>query len=156
MAAAGVNRSTARAALAAGLRTKLVTTEACADAVYASREEHFSEIAYASGKIRVVMVASAASERNIAHLGVSTRRVYFSFDVFTFVAFGDGVTTEAQAEDARDLIEKHIADYLADNQATATWDQILVTGATVTQTLVIGGVTFKYEEIPVRARWALG
>ena len=156
MAANGVNRSTARAALAAGLRTKLVTTATCADAVYASREEHFAEIAYTGGKIRVVMVSSAGSERQIAHLGVSSRRVYFSFDVFTFVAFGDGVTTEAQAEDARDLIEKNIADYLTDNQKATTWDEIVVTGPTVTQTLVVGGVAFKYEEIPVRARWALG
>ncbi len=144
MAANSPNRSTSRTALATLLRTDLVTTHAAADAVYGSRYK-------LEGKT-VVMVADAGSERTDSTLDADTNDNFFDYDVFIFVPFGEDNAdwTETNAEDQRALIEKYIHDVISDNRETANWSYIQYNGKSNAMTMTQGGITYKYEEIPVR------
>ena len=144
MSANSPNRSTSRTALAALLTAKLVTLLAVADVVYASRYK-------LEGKT-VVMVADAGSDRQDATLDADTNDNFFDYDVFIFVPFGEDDVdwTETNAEDRRALLEKYIHDVVSDNRETANWSYIEYNGKSNPMTMVSGGITYKYEEIPIR------
>jgi len=145
MSADSPNRAEARTALATLLETKLVTDLEIADAVYPSRYK-------LEGKT-VVMVADAGSDRQHATLDADTNDNFFDFDVFIFVPFGeDNVAwTETDAENRRALLEKYIHDMVSDNIKTTDWDPLVYNGKSNAMVITSGGITYKYEEIPIRA-----
>jgi hypothetical protein len=118
MSANTCNRETVRDAFAALLNTALVGTGLPVSVVYG----------YPIGKITqtpTVCVASSGTARQRAGIGDSRWNSYFVLEVFTFVADADGSGwTEAQVEDQLDLIDKEIADCVADNRNNANWNDI--------------------------------
>jgi hypothetical protein len=119
MAANTINRETVRDAFAALLNTALVGTGKPVQVVYG----------YPIGKIEqtpTVCVASSGTARQRAGIGDSRWNSYFVLEVFTFVRDSDtaGSWTEAQVEDQLDLIDKYIADCVADNRVNANWNNI--------------------------------
>jgi len=113
------NRETVRDAFAALLNTALVGSGLPVSVVYA----------YPIGKIEqtpTVCVASSGTARQRAGIGDSRWNNYFVLEVFTFVRDADtaGSWTEAQVEDQLDLIDKKIADCVADNRVNANWNNI--------------------------------
>jgi hypothetical protein len=119
MAANTVNRETVRDAFAALLNTALVGAGLPVSVVYA----------YPIGKIDqtpTVCVASSGTARQRAGIGDSRWNSYFVLEVFTFVRDADaaGSWTEAQVEDQLDLIDKEIADCVADNRVNVNWNNI--------------------------------
>ena len=118
MTANTCNRETVRDAFAALLNTALVGTGLPVSVVYG----------YPIGKIAqtpTVCVASSGTARQRAGIGDSRWNSYFVLEVFTFVADADGSSwTEANVEDQLDLIDKKIADCVADNRNNANWNDI--------------------------------
>jgi len=119
MAANTVNRETVRDAFATLLNTALVGTGLPVSIVYN----------YPIGKIEqtpTVYVASSGTSRQRAGIGDSRWNSYFVLDVLTFVRDADAASgwTEANVEDTLDLIDKEIADCVADNRVNANWSDI--------------------------------
>jgi hypothetical protein len=119
MTANTVNRETVRDAFAALLNTALVGTGLPASVVYE----------YPIGKITespTVCVASSGTARQRAGIGDSRWNSYFVLEVFSFVrdADADAGWTEAMVEDTLDLLDKKIADCVADNRVNANWNNI--------------------------------
>jgi len=119
MTANTVNRETVRDAFATLLNTALVGVGLPVQAVYN----------YPLGVITetpVVCVASSGTARQRAGIGDSRWNSYFVLEIFTFVRDADaaGGWTEAQVEDQLDLIDKEIADCVADNRVNANWNNI--------------------------------
>lgn len=116
MAANTTNRETVRDALAALLNTALVGVGLPVSVVYG----------YPIGVIDqtpTVCIASSGTARQRAGIGDTRWNSYFVFDIFSFVRDADAANgwTEAQVEDQLDLIDKEIADCIADNRANANW-----------------------------------
>jgi hypothetical protein len=119
MSANTVNRETVRDAFATLLGTALVGTGLPVSVVYN----------YPIGKIDqtpTVCVASSGTARQRAGIGDARWNSYFVLEVFTFVRDADaaGNWTEAQVEDQLDLIDKKIADCVADNRVNVNWNNI--------------------------------
>ena len=145
MSADSPNRAEARTALATLLETKLVTDLEIADAVYPSRYK-------LEGKT-VVMVADDGSDRQDATLDTDTNDNLFDYVIFIFVPFGEdnAAWTETGAENRRALLEKYIHDVVSDNRETTDWSYLAYNSKSNAMVMVSGGVTYKYEEIPIRA-----
>lgn len=119
MSANTANRETVRDAFAALLNTALVGSGLPVQAVYN----------YPIGKITetpVVCVASSGTARQRAGIGDSRWNSFFVLEVFTFVRDADTAAgwTEQNVEDQLDLIDKSIADVVADNRVSANWNNI--------------------------------
>lgn len=119
MSANTVNRETVRDAFAALLSAGLVGSGLPVQAVYG----------YLIGKIEetpVVVVTSAGTARMRAGIGDARWNSYFVLQVLTFVRDADAANgwTEANVEDTLDLIDKKIADIVADNRNNANWNNI--------------------------------
>lgn len=119
MAANTVNRETVRDAFAALLQTALVGSGLPVSVVYN----------YPIGKITqtpTVVVASSGTARQRAGIGDTRWNSYFVLEVFTFVRDADEASgwTEANVEDQLDLIDKEIADVVADNRVNTNWNNI--------------------------------
>jgi len=119
MAADTTNRETVRDALASLLSSALTGTGKPVQAVYN----------YPIGKIEetpVVYVASSGTARQRAGVGDARWNSYFVFEVATFVRDADAANgwTENEVEDQMDLIDKEIADCIADNRVSANWNNI--------------------------------
>lgn len=123
MSANTVNRETVRDAFATLLGTALVGTGKPVSVVYN----------YPIGKIEqtpTVLVASGGTARQSLGIGDTKKfNSYFVLEVFTFVRDADtaGSWTEAQVEDQLDLIDKYIADCVADNRVNTNWNNISFT-----------------------------
>lgn len=145
MSADSPNRAEARTALATLLETKLVTELEIADAVYPSR--------YKLAGQTVVMVADAGSDRQDATLDEDTNDNLFDYDVFVFVPFAEdnAAWTETDAENRRALLEKYIHDVISDNRNTDDWSYLAYNGKSNPLVMISGGVSYKYEEITIRA-----
>ena len=119
MAANTANRETVRDAFAALLSTALTGTGNPVQVVYN----------YPIGKIEqspTVCVASSGTARLRAGIGDSRWNSYFVLEVFTFIRDADAANgwTEAEVEDQLDLIDKEIADCVADYRVNANWHNI--------------------------------
>lgn len=119
MSANTTNRETVRDAFAALLETSLVGTGLPVQAVYN----------YPIGKIEetpLVYVASSGTARQRAGIGDARWNSYFVFEVATFVRDADAANgwTEQEVEDQMDLIDKAIADCIADHRINANWNNI--------------------------------
>jgi hypothetical protein len=119
MTANTVNRETVRDEFAALLGTALVGVGLPVQAVYN----------YPIGKIDetpVVCVASSGTARLRAGIGDTRWNSFFVLEVFTFVRDADTASgwTEAMVEDQLDLIDKKIADCVADNRVNINWNNI--------------------------------
>lgn len=87
---------------------------------------------YPKGKIEkspVISVASGGTARQRAGIGDARWNNYFVLEVFTFVRDADDANgwTEAEVEDQLDLLDKKIADVVADNRTNANWTNISFT-----------------------------
>jgi len=95
-----------------------------------------------------LLVTSAGSDRKRRGLSDTKYRNPFYFDLMTFVAEADAAAgwTEQEVEDRLDLIDKMIADVIADNRNTANWHS-LDFDDTPTQILpaVVGGNPYQLE-----------
>ncbi len=121
MPADAANRSDARDALYTLFNTALVGTGKPVQAVYG----------YKVGKIEespVVVIASSASKRSASGMNDTRWRNEFIFEVFTFVRDAvedNNAWTEADVEDTLDLIDKEIADVIADNRnSPSNWSYL--------------------------------
>lgn len=125
MAADTVNRETVRDAFAALLNTALVGTGKPVSAVYG----YLKGVITTDDPTPIVMVTSAGTARQRAGIGDTRWNSYFVLQVLTFVRDADAANnwTEASVEDTLDLIDKEIADCVADNRANANWNNISFT-----------------------------
>jgi len=162
MAANGANRADARKALASLLATALVGAGKPAQACYAYKPADFD------GQSPVILVTSDGTKRQKNALSTLTRQVTFYLSVHVFVLFADSTATEAgddgesvvsswtesDAEDRIDLLEKSIADVVADNIKTADWDMLSLGPAdggerSRIEPIIVGGKEYQHEVIPV-------
>lgn len=119
MSANTVNRETVRDAFASLLNTALVGVGLPVSVVYN----------YPIGKIEqtpTICVASSGTARQRAGIGDARWNSYFVLEVYTFVRDADASAswTEANVEDQLDLLDKSIADVIADNRNNANWNDI--------------------------------
>lgn len=162
MAANGANRADARKALATLLATALVGDGKPAQASYAYKPADFD------GQSPVILVTSDGTKRYKDTLSTLTRRVTFYLNIHVFVLFADPTATEIEeggeptasawtesdAEDRIDLLEKSIADVVADNIKTADWDMLSLGPAdggerSLIEPVIVGGKEYQREVIPV-------
>lgn len=117
MSANATNRTTAQNALAADLTTALTGPGAPAQAVVKGMPTDLK------GQSPVVAVACAGAGRARHGIGTTTYDNHFFFEIVVFVAdecAADDWTSE-NVDDALSLIEKRIADYVADHRKTDNW-----------------------------------
>jgi hypothetical protein len=153
MAANGANRADARKALAQLLASALVGSGKPAQASYAYMPGDFG------GQSPVLTVWGGGSLRKQVMLSTTTRQVTFYLTVSTWVLYADRDAgwTEADAEDRMDLLEKSIADVIADHPKTSDWD-LLTLGDREAGTrseinrILVGGKLYMHEEIPVEVQ----
>lgn len=122
MAANTVNRETVRDAFAALLVTALTGTGNPVYAVY----NYLKGVITTEDGSPLVMVTSSGTARQRAGIGDVRWNSYFVLEVFTFVRDAEAANswTEQNVEDTLDLIEKEIADTVADNRTNANWNNI--------------------------------
>jgi len=139
------NQATARDTLATLLQTKLMGPPQLVDDVKPSRWK-------LEGKT-VVMVDDNGVERLDATLDADTNDAIFHFLIFVFVPFGEDQAgwDETDATNLRALIEKYITDCLIDNVETDDWHYIAHEGKSTADTIIEGGIIYKYAEIPIAA-----
>jgi hypothetical protein len=119
MTANTVNRETVRDAFAALLSTALVGTGLPVEVVYE----------YPYGKVNTsptICIASGGTSHQRAGIGDKRWHNHFCLEIYTFIKKPDGASgwTEAMVEDRLDLIDKSIADCVADNRVNTNWDNI--------------------------------
>jgi hypothetical protein len=145
MAADSTNRATVRAELKTMLQTAIGT--ATVQAYYDYQIGDFE------GLSPVVVVTSGPSlhERESYKSGYVTDT--FELDVHVFVLYTQGTAwTEEDAEDRLDLIEKEIADCVIDNTSGTVWNYLDWGGASVIDSVVLGGEEYKHEVVTLQAR----
>ena len=143
MPANASNRETARDELASLLAAALVGGGNPAVAVY---EYQPSDL---EGKSPVVLVLSSGSERMRRGMGTQKYRTFHRFEIISLVAdaSGDEGWTDQMVEDTLDLIEKTVADVIADNRAhSGFWEDIRhESGPSTIFPTIIGGDAYKME-----------
>lgn len=148
--AEAANRETARKAFAALLTTALTGSGKPVQSVY---DKHVSEFGGAGFESPVVLVLSSGSQRERRGLGSKKYRTFFRLEVLAFVS--DAISaeswTDADVEDRLDLIEKEIADVIAENRSTANWNDLKHVPGNFTNIVPakLGGHSYKMETIPV-------
>lgn len=148
MSANAANRETGRDALTALLSAALVGVGLPAQAVYGYQKSDFE------GQSPVVVVLSAGTRRQRFGMGTEKYRSWFGYEILNFVADADAAAgwTDADVEDRLDLLEKEIADVIADNRVTANWDDLKHDeGASQIVPALVGGKPYKLEILRV---WA--
>jgi hypothetical protein len=144
-----VDRETVRAALATLLSTKLVGTGKPVQAVYAYQVSDFQ------GKSPVVLVTSAGSFRRNPERSDRTGSIaYFDVNVFVLYSDPDAGWTEEHSEERLDLIEKNIAEVVADESLrdNQPWLFLDFAGRSEVTSVVIGGKDYSWEIIPRSAQ----
>lgn len=144
------NRKTARKDLAAILVTACIGTGKITKKVYAYKPRAFPDGS------PVVCVTSASSER-IKHSQPVTAVSVFLLDIHTFVVYYSAKSTtpwtEENSEDAIDDIEKLISDTIIDNETIINkWAFLERDGETTMENVIISGVEYQHEIIPVKIR----
>ena len=139
------NRETGRDALVTLLSTALVGTGKPAQAVYGYLKGDFG------AESPVVVVTSSGTlpdQRAIT----SRQENEFYFTIYTFTIYTIAGTTwgEDDVEDRVDLLEKTIRETLASNRSTANWAFIEYDGRSTVDTVLISGVEYKREAIPIK------
>lgn len=117
MTADAANRSDVRTALGTLLRNSLVP--AYVDEVLDYPSEPLT-------KKRIILLASGGSSRQTRGVNDTRWENVFTIQCFTFVKDADTAQgwTEQNVEDTLDLIDKKIADVIADNRASSNWSNI--------------------------------
>lgn len=132
MTASNTNRETVRDAFVALLTTDLVGAGKPCQAIYGYQVGDFQ------GQSPVVVVSSAGSEREQRTVSVR-QRTRFYLNIYTFVLYSDENTWgEDDAEDRMDLIEKTIADTIANNRSADNWAELHLSGRTRLDSVLIG------------------
>ena len=159
MAGNAINRELVRDYLATLLTAKLGPLgEDVTEAVYGYKIGDFDN------QSPVVTVISAGSQRDRSKRGSEKWDTKFFLTVFVFVVYAVEGTDfgEDDAEDALDLIEKHVSDAMMDSRsqaqdASAPWDTITFSGRSdATADVVVGGKNYRREIIDVEARIVSG
>ena len=152
MSANSVNRQAVRDGLASVLTTAL--TPGTLKAVFGY------PVGDAGGVAPFVVVMSEGSQRAQWTLGAQKHKNAFRLSLVTFVAAADSATgwTEQNAENQLDLIEKSIADVLADNRGkknnpALAWDYIALEEGqfTTVRQETVGGAKYLIEMASVIA-----
>jgi len=116
------NRQTKRERIAAILTTNLVGAGKPVSVVYA----------YQKSKLDVspvLLVMSSGSERNKNKIGSTLYRNRFGFEIHSLIRdTDDSGLTEQQREDRLDLIDKMIADTVAQYESDNEWDRLYFSG----------------------------
>lgn len=151
MASDAANREAARDALAALIETEMSGTGKTLQAVYNSLPSDFG------GLTPVVTVSSAGTDRKNMGIGDTTKwNSRFRLAVVAYVADAaeDDSWTDQDVEDMLDLIDKELADVIADNRESAgNWGYLeLEEGFTEPLSMVIGGEPYVVEPRFVIAR----
>lgn len=149
MAADAKNRETMRDALAALLNTALTVSGNSVETVYGYKVSDFDKAS------PVVVVVSDGSDRDLQSMGTLKFDTTFHFVLFVFVAdssAGDS-WTDQNVDDRLDLIEKDIADVVADNRKTADWAYLDYEGPkSEIGEVDVGGEPYVVEQIKVTIR----
>lgn len=137
-------RETARDALTTLLQAALVGAGLPAQSVYGYQIGDFE------GASPVVTVSSGPNRRELQRMGPCWTTTT-TLHVHVFVLYSDGDTWgEDDAEDALDDIEALIADVVLANRSTANWDKLSYAEATQPGGVVIGGLEYRMEYIPLQ------
>lgn len=151
MAANAANRETVRDALTTLLSTALTGIGNPVQSVYGY---HVSEFGGEGFESPVVLVLSSGSQRERRGLGNQKYRTFFQLEILVFVS--DAISaeswTDANVEDRLDLIEKEIADVIAENRSSpGVWDDLKHVPGNYTNIVPakLGGHSYKMETIPV-------
>ena len=138
------NRETGRDALVSLFATALVGTGKPSQAVYGYLKGDFGT------ESPVVIVTSAGSEPEQRAV-TSRQKNDFYFTIYTFTAYAIAGTTwgEDDVEDRVDLLEKTIRETIASNRSTANWAFLGHDGRSTVDTVLISGVEYKREAIPL-------
>jgi len=147
MAANVVNRETVRDEIVGLLSAALTGVGNPAQAVYGYQVADFQ------GQSPVVVVTSRGSRRTQNTYGETTGLTEFDYEVHVFTLYAEGTAwTEADAEDRADLLEKEIADTIADNRGGSAYDYLAYADdGTVMDAVELGGAEYKHEVIPIVA-----
>jgi hypothetical protein len=133
------SRATARVALGTLLSSALTG----AQAVYAYPRATYD------GQSPVVALSSAGTTRE-AYTYADTLPT-FRLNIHVFVIYQDSAASwgEDDAENALDAMEAAIDAVLIANQETANWQNIQYAGPSTVNNMVLGGLTYRHETIPV-------
>jgi hypothetical protein len=143
-----VDRKTVREAFAALLAAALVGDGKPVEAVYAYQVSDFQ------GKSPVVFITSAGSfRRNPERSTRSTSIAYFDVNVMVLYSDSDADWTEQDSEDCLDLIEKSVAQIVANNgrDDALPWMELDFSARSEVTSVVIGGKDYSWEIIPLAA-----
>lgn len=138
------SRETVRDGVATLLQTALVGSGLLAQAVYNYRIGDFA------GASPVVTVSSSGIMRKPATMQGGQAAVFLQVDVFVLYSDEDG-WGEDDAEDRLDAIEAAIAGVVEANRQTATWFDLIMAERSQRVDVVIGGVDYIREMIPLAA-----
>jgi len=146
MSASSTNRETIRDAFAGLLSTALVGTGKPCAAVYGYSAADFSQ------QSPVVTVTSWNTERTRTAFqsegtAFDTFKCGLLVEIYTLWQDADGSYTEASAEDQLDLVEKTIADTVADNTDTANWQDLYFARSSESDWAAIGGCFYRTERL---------
>lgn len=145
MTASNTNRETVRDALVTLLTADLVGSGKPCQAIYGYQVGDFQ------GQSPVVIVSSSGSEREQRTASVR-QRTRFYLNIFTFVLYSDEDSWgEDDAEDRIDLIEKTIADTIANNRTGDNWAELHLSERTRLDSVQIGGNEYRREVMEVVA-----
>lgn len=142
------NRETVRDHLASLLDAALTGDGSPVEAVYGYLKSDFEK------KSPVVMVVSDGIRRRRPHVGATRYVSDVRLGVLVWVADADSAQgwTDQDVDDRLDLLEKSIADVVADNPASDYWRYLTFDGAfTDIQHVTIGSTPYVLEVIPVIA-----
>lgn len=144
------NREVLRDEVAAGLNTLLVAAGAGpVKAVYNHKKGKIT------GESPVVMVLSLGISREQWGQGTSKYRSKPALEVLVFVADAETMKTpewtDEAVEDRLDLIEKMIADWVADNRTGASYKYLEHSGRSEIFAVSIGGKPWTMERIVLEA-----
>lgn len=112
-------------------------------AVYPYRRTNFIGQRYA------VTITSAGSDRPRETFDGNSGA--FAIDVHVFIQYADLANgwTEADADDAADVIESTIGELVARNQENDTWNTIRYRASSESRTITLRGAEIRYERIPL-------
>lgn len=104
------------------------------------------------GASPVVRVTSAGSSR--PRLTLRGQKTFFFLGIEVFVLYRDennpSAWTPENAEDALDDVEQQVSQILIGSHNTPLWNDITFEARSMIDTIVLGGVTYVYEVIPIQ------
>ena len=141
-----IDRTAVQNKMAALISTKLVGAGKPVQAVYSY------QVADINKQSPVVIITSGGSQRrNPEKSARNTSLIFLDVHVLVLYANATDSWTEQHSEAALNVIEKGIDEVVADNNETDVWMNLDFAGKSMIEPVVISGLEYRYEVIPLSA-----